>query len=156
MSHETVSMDAKKIIGIEVRTSNQDGQAGVDIPKLWERFFMEGIKEKISNKVSEKTYACYTKYDGDHTEPYSLILGYEVSEVPSELPAGCVVHETAPSSSVHFPVEGELPQGIYETWVKVWGSDLNRVFTTDFEVYDESFNPANGDASGINLYIAIA
>jgi predicted transcriptional regulator YdeE len=155
MKYKIASLKSKKIVGIEVRTSNQDGQAAKDIPVLWERFHKEGIKEKIADKVSETVYGLYTKYEGDHTQPYSLIVGCEVNSTPVELAEGCTVYETEASSYACIPAVGDFPTGVIQAWEQVWNSDLKRTFTTDLEVYDETFNPTSGSSSGITLYIAV-
>ena len=40
------------LIGISVRTSNENGQAMTDIPALWNKFMSENWIEKIPNKIS--------------------------------------------------------------------------------------------------------
>ena len=52
-----------KIIGIETRTTNQNGQAMQDIGGLWNRFFSENIISKIPNAVNSNVYAIYTDYE---------------------------------------------------------------------------------------------
>ena len=49
-----------KIVGISVRTTNQNGQAMQDIGNLWQRFFSEQLLTKIPNKVSDAIYNIYT------------------------------------------------------------------------------------------------
>ena len=77
------------IIGISVRTTNQDQQASSDIPALWNKFFGEGILAKIPNKVSSNLYSIYTDYEKDHTAPYTTILGCEVENL-NEIPEGLI------------------------------------------------------------------
>lgn len=50
------------IIGISVRTTNENGQAIKDIGPLWERFLSENLIEKIPNKVDPTVYSVYTDY----------------------------------------------------------------------------------------------
>jgi len=64
-----------KIVGISVRTTNQNGQAMQDIGNLWQRFFSEQLLAKIPNKVSDAIYSIYTDYQKDYTEPYTCIVG---------------------------------------------------------------------------------
>ena len=65
------------VVGISVRTSNENQQAAKDIPALWQRFMSENIADKIPNKSSNKVYAVYTDYESDHTKPYTTIIGYK-------------------------------------------------------------------------------
>ena len=63
------------VIGISVRTSNENGQAANDIPALWNRFRLENIGAKLINKTGDEVYSIYTDYEGDYTQPYTTILG---------------------------------------------------------------------------------
>ena len=47
---ENIKIEAFNVIGIAVKTTNENGQAGKDIPALWEKFISEGILDKIPNK----------------------------------------------------------------------------------------------------------
>lgn len=152
---QTKILKPKKIVGLEIKTSNQDGRAMKDIPPLWQRFYSENLKNQIENRVSDVVYGLYTNYEGDHTQPYSLIVGYEVEQKPEKLPVGCSFYETQESSYVCIPTEGAFPDGLIEAWNFVWGSKLKRRFTHDFEVYDETFDPTSGSSSGVHLYIAV-
>ncbi|SPZ84683.1 Uncharacterised protein [Sphingobacterium multivorum] len=51
------------IIGLAIRTSNQNGQAAKDIPELWARFFKEDVLSRIPNKISNELYCIYTEYE---------------------------------------------------------------------------------------------
>ncbi|MFZ0565970.1 MAG: GyrI-like domain-containing protein [Chlamydiales bacterium] len=155
MDCKIITLKPKIIVGIEIRTSNQDGQAIRDIPALWERFYREGIKDKIANKQSNAVFALYTKYEGDHTKPYSLIVGCEVDKAPLKLPEGCAIYKTEASSYACIPVAGDFPIGLIKAWEQVWNSGLKRKFSTDLEVYDETFDRSTGSSSGVSLYIAV-
>ena len=49
------------VIGIQARTSNaREVTGGGAIPKQWDKFFKEGIAQKIPNKVDSTIYAVYT------------------------------------------------------------------------------------------------
>ncbi|MBI3239744.1 MAG: AraC family transcriptional regulator, partial [Flavobacteriia bacterium] len=49
---------------------------------------------------------------------------------------------------------GNAQEGaVYNEWVKIWNSDLNRAYTADFEVYGaESFDPIAGK---VPIFIAL-
>ena len=151
---EKHSLKAKIIVGIEVKTSNAPGESEKDIPALWDRFMTDNIQDQIPNKADSTVYGIYTHYEGDHTAPYTVIIGCEVTELPDELPEGLMTHTTPACTYAHIPMTGSFPEGVMKAWQSVWCSDLERSFTSDFEAYDETFNPANG-CQGSNLYIAI-
>ena len=53
---EKVTIEPFKVIGITVRTTNQNGQGVQDIGVLWQRFVAEQIFHKIPNKIDEEVY----------------------------------------------------------------------------------------------------
>lgn len=141
------------IIGISIRTTNENEQSGKDIPALWDKFISEGIAEKIPNKINHSIYSVYTDYEKDHTKPYTTILGCAVESldfIPDEM-VGITI-ETG--SYEKFIAKGNLNDGIViNEWIKIWKSDLNRSFTSDFEIYGEKAqNPENAE---VDIFIAI-
>lgn len=68
-----------KIIGISIRTTNQNNQSQEDLGKLWGQFFRENVFEKIPYKISEDIYSIYTDYQSDYTEGYTTLIGVPVS-----------------------------------------------------------------------------
>lgn len=148
-------MDIQKfnIIGVSIRTTNENEQSGKDIPALWDKFISEGIAEKIPNKINHSIYSVYTDYEKDHTKPYTTILGCAVESldfIPDEM-VGITI-ETG--SYEKFIAKGNLNDGIViNEWIKIWNSDLNRSFTSDFEIYgDKAQNPENAE---VDIFIAI-
>lgn len=141
------------IIGIEVRTTNQNGQAGNDIPKLWERFFNEGILNKIPNKVNSSIYSVYTDYEEDYTKPYTTILGCRVENL-NEIPEGMIGKIISGGKFTKFTAKGNLNEGVvFSEWLKIWSMPLNRKYTADFELYGEKAqNPLNAE---VDIFIAL-
>ena len=54
MKFEIVELEEKIVEGIEVKTTNENGKSIQDIANMWQTFFMQGIYEKIENKVNGK------------------------------------------------------------------------------------------------------
>lgn len=132
-----VKMDELNILGIEVRTSNLNGQSAQDIGVLWAKFQGEGIFDKIPNKKDFNVYSVYTKYEGNHLEPYTTILGCNVSNLDN-IPEGMTYTTIDAAKYAKFNSAGDLTKGIvYETWNEIWSSPLDRSYIADFEVYGE-------------------
>lgn len=150
---KTVKKNAFRVIGISVKTTNENGQAGTDIPKLWEKFMSENILEKIPNKISNDIFSIYTNYEGDHTKPYETILACEVSTLEN-IPEGMVSQSFAGSNYAKTTCKGDLMQGIvYNKWVEIWDMPLNRTYTADFEIYGEkALNPKDAE---VDIMIAV-
>ena len=134
---QKVKIEAFKVIGIAVRTTNKNGQAGQDIGQLWEKFMSDGIADKIPNKLDSNIFSIYTNYQSDHTEPYDTILGCKVSSL-SDVPEGMVAQDFEGGTYAKFVSKGDLTKGVvFGTWSKIWESDLDRIFTADFELYGQ-------------------
>ena len=76
---EKVKIEPFKLIGISLRTTNENGKAAKEIGELWEKFLNENISDAIPNKVDNTVYSLYTDYEGDYTKPYTAILGCPVN-----------------------------------------------------------------------------
>lgn len=141
------------VIGISVRTTNENGQATQDIPALWNNFMTNGIADKIPNKIDNSIYCIYTEYEKDHTKPYTTILGCKVSDLQT-IPDGMVGKTFDEANYTKIVAKGNILQGmVYNEWTKIWNSNLDRTFTADFEVYGEKAqNPENAE---VDIFIAI-
>jgi predicted transcriptional regulator YdeE len=62
---EKVKIEPFNLIGISIRTTNEDGQAAQEIAELWGKFINENILSAIPNKVDNLVYSLYTDYEGD-------------------------------------------------------------------------------------------
>ncbi|MCF6359730.1 MAG: GyrI-like domain-containing protein [Cyclobacteriaceae bacterium] len=150
---DKVTINAFKVIGISVRTTNESGQSAKDIGELWNKFMTEGILDKIPNKVDATIYSIYTEYESDHTKPYTTILGCKVSTIDT-VPNGMTAKTFNSGNYRKFVAQGDLTKGaVYGEWSKIWNTDLEREYTADFEVYGEKAqNPTNAE---VDIFIAI-
>ncbi len=150
---DTQKINGFSIIGIAVRTTNQNGQSGKDIPALWDKFMAEGVLEKIPNKIDTTVYCIYTEYESDYTKPYTTILGCRVTSVDN-IPNGMIAKTFSTGEYTKYTAKGNLMQGVvFNEWVKIWDSNIARAYTADFEVYGQKAqNPAD---AAVDIFIAI-
>lgn len=150
---EKVTIEPFKVIGISVRTTNENNQAAKDIGDLWGRFINDKVLEAIPDKIDNTVYSIYTNYESDHTKPYTTILGCKVKNLDT-IPVGMVGKSIKGGSYVKFSTKGDLMKGlVINKWFEIWEMDLNRLFTADFEVFGEKAqNPADAE---IDILIAI-
>lgn len=142
-----------QIIGMSVRTSNEDGQAATDIPALWHKFLSENGPQQIENKVDGTLYCVYTEYEKDHTKPYTTILGCRVDN-GGTVPFGMVATTIASGNYMKKTAIGNLNEGIvFNAWNEIWNADLPRYFTSDFEVYGTKAQ--NPTAAEVDIFIAL-
>ncbi len=149
MEYISTSLEKFIVIGISTRTSNADAQT--DIPKLWQRFYSEGILEKIPDKINNEILSVYTDYESDYTKPYTLILCCKVNGV-ANIPDGMVSKTITASKYAVFTVSGKMPDKLIETWQYIWGSDLDRAYAADFDLYRDDKDKKN---SGAEVYVTI-
>lgn len=149
---ENQKIESFHIIGISVRTTNEHGQAGTDIPGLWNKFMSQGVMKKIPNKVDHTIYCVYTEYEKDHTKPYTTILGCKVESLKN-IPDGLMGKTFEEGNYVKRTAKGNLNQGIvFDAWTKIWNANIPRAFTADFEVYGEKAQ--NSENAEVDLFIA--
>ncbi|MBI4429051.1 MAG: effector binding domain-containing protein [Ignavibacteriales bacterium] len=139
ITHRTES----KIIGVEVRTSNEleKLESSARIPHAWKRFHEE--KETIPGRKSEKSaLGVYTSYHPERRGEYSLLAAAEVNALDN-IPDGMSGKIVPSGKYLVFAAKGPMPQVVVNTWAQIWkyfsnGSPFKRAYTVDLEVYDES------------------
>lgn len=141
------------VAGLAIRTTNENQQAAQDIPALWQKFMAENTAAKIENKADDNLYCVYTDYESDFTRPYTTLIGCKV-ERGHPVPEGLEAREIPGGNYELFTARGKLDDGIViQEWIRIWNSDLERVYGADFEVYsDKSWVPDNAE---VDIFIGI-
>jgi len=133
---QKVEVQAKIITGLQVRTKNAD-EMHPDTQKiapLWGRFFHE-ILPTLNEGAT--VYGVYHNYESDATGEFYVLVGADKISVTEEMKSV----ELQAGKYLMFPVKGELPQAIIDTWMQVWAYfedssiDERRTYETDFELY---------------------
>jgi len=153
MHHQKI--DEFKIIGISVRTTNQNGQASKDIESIWEKFWGEKIQEQIPNTLNEDIYAVYTDYESDFNGAYTTVIGMSVS-VLDNIPQGFVGLTIKKSAYQKFVSIGKMPEAVVNTWMEIWGNKkLNeaRTYRTDFTIHGEKYDKST--QAEVETFIAV-
>lgn len=142
-----------KLVGLKLAhfTTNENDQAAIDCGKHWQKFETENYVQRIPGRLGDEIYAVYYDYQGDHTQPYRYFIGYRVSEetiVPDGLdsltiPSGCYTKITA---------KGKMPYCVANAWRRIWKSEIDRIFSYDFEVYDQ--RSTNWSEAEVDIYLS--
>ncbi|MBB2950736.1 GyrI-like domain-containing protein [Sphingobacterium sp. JUb56] len=148
-----ITTEPFKLIGISIRTTNENNLAATDITDLWNRFIKENVLEAIPNKIDDTIYSVYTNYVSDHTEPYTAVLGCKVKNL-STIPEGMIGKSIEGGKYLKLTAKGNLMMGlIVNKWQEIWNLDLDRAFTTDFEIFGEkALDPTDAE---IDFFIAV-
>ncbi|WP_310993098.1 GyrI-like domain-containing protein [Aequorivita marina] len=150
---QTVKIEPFNIIGISIRTTNENGQASKEIAELWGKFMSESVLSKIPNKVDNEIYSLYTDYEEDHTKPYTAILGCKVENLDN-IPNGMVGKSFSGGTYNKTTAKGDLMQGlIVNQWSKIFEMELDRTYDADFEIFGEKAqNPSDAE---VDFYVGI-
>ena len=150
---QTVKIEPFKIIGVAIRTTNENGQSIKDIGAMWEKCIAQNIFDKIPNKVGYEMYSVYTDYEGDHTKPYMAIAGCKVYNL-DEIPEGMIGKSFEGGTYQKSTAKGDLMDGfIAKEWNKIIAMDLDRTYQADFEIFGEKArNPADAE---VEFYVGI-
>lgn len=131
-----LDFSSKTIHGLQVRTKNSDevNSSTEKIAPLWRRFYTEILPTLEENAT---VYSVYHNYEYDASGEYDVLIGADRLDVTDEM-CSITLEE---GRYLMFPVKGELPHAIAETWKEIWhyfddeSVDERRNFETDFEVY---------------------
>lgn len=128
-------VEAFDVVGISIVTDRSKGTD--DINALWEQFFKDSVGQQILHKTDDAIYAVYSDYQGDHEAPYRLTIGYRVTQ--TETPIGMHHIQIKAQEYAMMSAAGEQPKALMDTWEAIWSSDIERSYTTDFELYGPRF-----------------
>ncbi len=160
MQTKAIEKEEFTIIGIAAKTSNAKEMSGQGIiGDQWDRFFTEGIADKIPNKTDRNILALYTDYESDRNGEYTFVLGAIVSDT-TNIPQGMVSKKVpAGRFKVITSDKGPVQNIVIKSWQQIWsmedGSELGgkRSYQADYEVYDErSRDPQNAE---VDIYLGI-
>jgi predicted transcriptional regulator YdeE len=141
------------IVGIDMRTTNQNAEAMHKIPSFWQRFYHDNVIKRVPSAIHPETvYAVYSDYDEQGY--YSMLIGVE-ADAHEPLPSGLVATTIPSSKYVMMTAKGPIPYTVPAAWEYVWSHDFphTRAFRADFEVYDQR-SKAVRDAE-VDLYVSI-
>ncbi len=129
-----VYLDKFTLIGLAVRTTNQGGQSQKDISGLYGSFFSNQFSDKIPGKISADLICAYTQYESDMNAPYTVLLGFKVSD-DVKAPEGLDMIIVPAINYQVFTSADARPETVVQTWMQIWQSDIPRAYQTDFELY---------------------
>ncbi|HEV7350048.1 GyrI-like domain-containing protein [Telluribacter sp.] len=153
MTTQLIPLDPIYIVGISVRTINQNGQSGADISSLWLRFFSEDIASKVPSRTSDDLYCVYTDYESDHTGAYTTLLGYRV-ESEKVVPEGLILITIPAGIYNRYTSEGKLPYCVLATWEYIWRTTTERSYMADFDMYGPEAQDQNN--AQVQTFVSVA
>lgn len=148
MDYEIVTLEEKIIAGVSDRTGNDCPDMRSKIGAIWQKFYGETFCT-INNRLNSKAFGLYCDYAVDGS--YTVLAGCQVS--PSqEIASGLAVKVIPAGKYAKFTVKGEIAVAVGETWCQIWNTPLERLYTADFEEYQED---CDGKSGTVFIYVAI-
>ena len=135
------------VAGIRVRTCNRDemNPAIAQLGGLWNRFFSESWERRLPGRGDDgRIYGVYSGYESDQHGAFDVTAGVALAEAAAapveQVAPGAVSVAIEPGDYLVFRGQGEMPQMVIDTWLRVWeyfaqNPQLRRRFGTDFEAY---------------------
>ena len=153
MEFEIIERPAFRIMGISMWTINRDGIAGTDIYNLWQRWFQEGIPDRIPDKLSDEVYNLYCDYESGSSGRYRVIIGSPVKSI-DHIPEGLTGKRIPKTKYAVYQQTGRLPYVVIETWNQVYREKKYvRKYLADFDVYD--MNAYDPQQARIEIHVSI-
>jgi len=143
-----VEIESTIVKGLQVRTKNAD-EMNLETQKiapLWGRVFNEMLPTLGEGAT---VYGVYHNYESDANGEYDVLVGADAIHATDEMKSV----ELQAGKYLMFPVKGELPQAIIDTWMQAWAYfedpsiDEKRTYKTDFELYKS--------ADEVEIYIGV-
>lgn len=123
------NIKTKKIIGKKIRTNNNKIE---DIISLWEKV--------PALKLTGNIYAVYFNYESDCNGDFDFLIGTEANSLNDFV----TIKE---GQYMIWTAENNSPEAVGAVWHKIWNTDLNRSYETDFEIYSQD--------GSVKVYIGI-
>ncbi|MFV0243774.1 MAG: GyrI-like domain-containing protein [Qingshengfaniella sp.] len=127
-----IEHDKFTVIGLSARVSNDDPSG---IAAIWARFQENPGLGGFADKASPDLYCVYHDYEGDHTAPYRMTVGYRVPAATA-CPAGLSQVDIPVQNMARFDASGPQPGALMAQWQRIWASNLDRAYRADFDLYD--------------------
>lgn len=160
-NYEIVTLTEKTVAGIAARTNNLAPDMEAVIGGLWERFYSEGIYDRIPDKTNHKALGIYTEYEEEEAGDYTVIVACEVGT--GGMSDGSFVQQcdkitenmkimTIPAGKyARFVAKGAMHEAVAAAWQEIWDTDLPRSFVCDFEEYQNE----DMEQAEIHIYIGL-
>lgn len=157
MEYRFIDTEEIKVIGIQVRTKNEEEMGGDGrVSKLIQEFHTKQMIHQIPHCEKNCILSVYTEYDSDEYGYYTYLIGGKVKNL-DVIPEGMVgMLIPAARYAVLTSGVGRIPDIVLEGWQYIWQDEelrKKRAYTADFEMYGERSRDRNG--AQLDLYIAV-
>ena len=143
MSFELAQLPGITVMGLHTRASNTELNK---IGDVWAKFHASGDHEIVAARLNNMHYCVYCEYEGDHTQPFTVVVGCEVPEGTPEVDGLRAVRIDAGKFAVYKRLY-ERPNPVFAMWEEIWQTPLDRRYQADYDRY--------GAADGISVNVGV-
>ncbi|MDP9039915.1 MAG: GyrI-like domain-containing protein [Acidobacteriota bacterium] len=131
MNDELAELPGLTVMGLHTRASNRELNR---IGDLWRSFHAQGDHVIIPARVDDAHICVYCEYEGDHTQPYTIVIG---CEVPPGTPTldGMKTVRVEPGRFAVYRRAYARPNPVFVTWEEIWKTPLDRRYQADYDRY---------------------
>jgi predicted transcriptional regulator YdeE len=109
-----------------------------------------GDHQIVEARLNDMHCCVYCEYEGDATQPYTVVIGCEVAEGTPEVEGMKTVRIEAGKFAVYTRPYAQ-PNPVFATWEEIWATSLDgrldRSYQADFDRY--------GAAEGITVNVGV-
>lgn len=136
---------AFSVAGLAVRTRNSEEMdpAIARLGGLWGRFFSQGWVHKLPQRADDtRIFGVYSGYESNEHGAFDVTAGVALADTEhGPFLQGVARVDIEAGRYLVFTGQGEMPQMVVDTWVRVWNyfadnPQVQRRFGTDFEAYE--------------------
>ena len=156
MEPEIIAKDSFPVIGIELKTTTQDGRNFAEIPQFWQQVMKKGQIARIPDRKDPQSLLGICT-DFESGGGFSYIIGAEVTTTENT-PDDMVSRMIPAARYAVFTARGQLPDSIqdvtryiYNEWLP--NSEFQRANLADFELYDERMD--DDENAAVDIYVPI-
>jgi predicted transcriptional regulator YdeE len=143
VSYQLSELPGVTVMGVHTRASHAELNK---IGDLWRRFHAMVDHKIVATRRNDMHYCVYCEYEGDHTQPYTVVIGCEVAEATPEVEGLKTVRVEAGRFAVYMRPY-ERPNPVFATWEEIWSTPLDRSYQADYDRY--------GAAEGISVNVGV-
>jgi predicted transcriptional regulator YdeE/DNA-binding transcriptional MerR regulator len=148
MEPNIITKPAFTVVGMRYFGKNENGE----IPALWDR--LNPRWHEFKNQADDAAYGVCTDMNDEGLFEY--VAGIAVTDA-SHVPEGMVVRQVPEATYAVFETTLRGIRQVYDYAMNTWlpQSAYEWANSPDFELYDDSFDPANPEESTLYVYIPI-
>lgn len=150
MDYMTVELPEFLFLGISARAGGPDSE--IIIGKLWDRFNVERVMERIPEYTEGVVITLYTNYADQSDAAYTVYVGARVRDI-QQVPEGLELITVPAQKYAQFLARGPMPESVSSAWEQIKEMNLPRAYGTDYDIYGPKSQ--NEEISEVEIFVSL-